>query len=258
VVTRTSRTYDHYCSLARALERVGDRWTLLILRDLLSGSRRFTDLADRLGGITPKTLSGRLRELVDDGIVEVDRQQGRREVRYRLTAIGEELAPAVEALTWWGLRNAHRPPLPGEPVHAEHLLKVFRLALSRMAPPGRAVRWRFEISDDRDYTLSYDLHDWLLTDGDDRLDPVDLVVRGHSSDWAHYFLATSDDDRAQHRDRLALIGPVEEWKRFERLIRQVPDAVHDGSPQLPPPLRRSRPETDDTSRTPSTSRPAPV
>src|SRR6266516_3010570 len=53
-VTRNVRTYDHFCLTARALERVGDRWSLLVIRDLLTGPKRFTDLKDRLGGITPR------------------------------------------------------------------------------------------------------------------------------------------------------------------------------------------------------------
>ena len=75
-VTRNVRTYDHFCLTARALERVGDRWSLLVIRDLLTGAKRFTDLMDRLGGITPKTLSQRLRELEDAGIVTADREPG--------------------------------------------------------------------------------------------------------------------------------------------------------------------------------------
>ena len=51
---RNVRTYDHFCLVARALERVGDRWSLLVIRDLLAGPKRFTDLIDRLGGITPR------------------------------------------------------------------------------------------------------------------------------------------------------------------------------------------------------------
>ena len=66
-VTRNVRTYDHFCLTARALERVGDRWSLLVIRDLLTGPKRFTDLTGRLGGITPKTLSQRLRELETPG-----------------------------------------------------------------------------------------------------------------------------------------------------------------------------------------------
>ena len=122
-MTRNVRTYDHFCLTARALERVGDRWSLLVIRDLLTGAKRFTDLMDRLGGITPKTLSQRLRELQDTGIVTADREPGRREVWYRLTPAGADLGPVIDTLNWWGLRHAWRWPLPGEPLHAEHLLR---------------------------------------------------------------------------------------------------------------------------------------
>ena len=113
-MTRNVRTYDHFCLTARALERVGDRWSLLVIRDLLTGTKRFTDLMDRLGGITPKTLSQRLRELEDAGIVAADREPGRREVWYRLTPAGADLGPVLGALGRWGLQHAWRRPLPGE------------------------------------------------------------------------------------------------------------------------------------------------
>ena len=109
-VTRNVRTYDHFCLTARALERVGDRWSLLVIRDLLTGAKRFTDLMDRLGGITPKTLSQRLRELEDAGILTADREPGRREVWYRLTPAGADLGPVLGALGRWGLQHAWRRP----------------------------------------------------------------------------------------------------------------------------------------------------
>ena len=112
-VTRNVRTYDHFCLTARALERVGDRWSLLVIRDLLTGAKRFTDLMDRLGGITPKTLSQRLRELEDTGIVTADRKPGRREVWYRLTPAGADLGPVLDALGRWGLQHAWRRPQAG-------------------------------------------------------------------------------------------------------------------------------------------------
>jgi DNA-binding HxlR family transcriptional regulator len=80
-----SRTYGHFYLLAKALERVGDRWALLVVSDLLLGPKRFTELIERMDGITPKTLTRRLRDLEEDGLVEVDRQAGRREVWYGLT-----------------------------------------------------------------------------------------------------------------------------------------------------------------------------
>src|SRR5438552_19068377 len=105
-VTRNVRTYDHFCLTARALERVGDRWSLLVIRDLLSGAKRFTDLMDRLGGITPKTLSQRLRELQDAGLVTADREPGRREVWYRLTPAGAGLRSVIDPPSRWGPRHA--------------------------------------------------------------------------------------------------------------------------------------------------------
>ena len=81
-----------------------------MIRDLLTGPKRFTDLMDRLGGITPKTLSQRLRELEDAGIVAADREPGRREVWYRLTPAGADLRPVLDALSRWGLRHAWRGP----------------------------------------------------------------------------------------------------------------------------------------------------
>ena len=107
-MTRNVRTYGHVCAVARALERVGERWNLLVIRDLITGPKRFTDLMDRLGGITPKTLSQRLRELDEAGILAADREPGRREVWYRLTPAGADLEPVIDSLNWWGLRHAWR------------------------------------------------------------------------------------------------------------------------------------------------------
>jgi DNA-binding HxlR family transcriptional regulator len=87
------------CSLARTLEVVGERWTLLIVRDLFFGVRRFSDLQRHLD-IPRAVLSARLAALVEAGIVEPD--------PYRLTERGEELWPAVHALMQWGER--HRSP----------------------------------------------------------------------------------------------------------------------------------------------------
>src|SRR5215207_9247608 len=128
---RDARSYGHFCMLAKALERVGDRWTLLVVRDLRLGPKRFTDLMDRLAGITPKTLTQRLRDLEADGLVEVDRVPGRREVWYRLTPVGEDLGPALDELLLWGMRHIAEPPGPDEPIHPEHVLQALHLQLQR-------------------------------------------------------------------------------------------------------------------------------
>ena len=161
-MTRNVRTYDHFCLVARALERVGDRWSLLVIRDLLTGAKRFTDLMDRLGGITPKTLSQRLRELEDTGIVTADREPGRREVWYRLTPAGADLGPVIDGLSWWGLRHAWRWPQAGEPLHAEHLLRAVIQAIDLAADDHEPARWHFRL-DGADYLAESDGHHWSLT-----------------------------------------------------------------------------------------------
>lgn len=222
-MARTARTYDHFCSLARTLERIGDRWTLLVVRDLLGGPRRFTDLMARLGGITPKTLTQRLRALAEDGIVEVDREPGRREVWYRLTPAGAELAPAVASLTLWGLRHAGRPPLPGEAVHPEHLLQAVRMVLNRTPPPTDRPTWRFRFADDGEYTLGFDGQAWIVD-----LQPsdaaADLLIRTTTQAWTRYLLTSPDQRRAADQG-VEVEGTPAEILHFDEFLARFPKGV---------------------------------
>lgn len=108
------------CSVARATEVLGDRWTVLVLRDLFNGIRRFDDLAAHLG-IARNVLARRLAALADAGVVTRTpyREPGRRERHeYRLTAAGRDLRPVLLALTAWG--DVHRPDPQGPPLRFEH------------------------------------------------------------------------------------------------------------------------------------------
>src|SRR5690349_23336539 len=111
--SRSTRRYQHFCPAARALETIGERWSLLIVRDLLAGPRRFSDLRRSLTAITPKWLSARLRALEADGVVERE-AAGAREVWYRLTPKGQALEHVFDALLVWGLDHAVGRPRPGE------------------------------------------------------------------------------------------------------------------------------------------------
>src|ERR687893_2316172 len=95
--------YEQYCALARALDVAGDRWTLLLVRELAPGPRRFTDLVDGLPGISRKLLTERLRSLERDGLIA--RQElpppAARQV-YELTGDGHDLAHAMAPLIAWG------------------------------------------------------------------------------------------------------------------------------------------------------------
>ncbi|MFJ3777122.1 winged helix-turn-helix transcriptional regulator [Streptomyces sp. NPDC090075] len=97
------RSYDQYCSAARALDVVGDRWALLIVRELLAGPRRYTDLHADLPGVSTDVLASRLKELERDGITARRRLPPPGAVYvYELTARGRELLPVLQALGKWG------------------------------------------------------------------------------------------------------------------------------------------------------------
>jgi DNA-binding HxlR family transcriptional regulator len=102
------RTYAQYCPIVRAVEVVGERWTLLIVREMLTGVRRFNDIARGLPGLSRALLSRRLRQLVAAGLV------WKTDDGYELTAAGEDLRPLVFGLAEWGARHAFGDPRPEE------------------------------------------------------------------------------------------------------------------------------------------------
>jgi DNA-binding HxlR family transcriptional regulator len=99
------RSYDEYCALAKSLDVIGDRWTLLIVRELeLRGACRYTDLRNGLPGIATNLLADRLRELESEGLVA--REEAPPPIAttlFRLTARGAELRPVLESLVRWGM-----------------------------------------------------------------------------------------------------------------------------------------------------------
>jgi DNA-binding HxlR family transcriptional regulator len=107
--------YGQYCPVARATEILGERWTLLIIRDFLTGARHFNELVRGLPGISRALLVRRLDSLEKEGVIEkqeIDR--GRHNTEYRLTEAGEALAKVVESLLEWGARWAFGEPRPEE------------------------------------------------------------------------------------------------------------------------------------------------
>ena len=96
------KSYGQFCSMARALDLLGERWTLLIVRELLCGSRRFGEIQRGIPRISRTMLAARVRELADAGAIE--RLDGDGGPEYRLTPAGQELAGVVRELGTWGQR----------------------------------------------------------------------------------------------------------------------------------------------------------
>ncbi|HTW98480.1 MAG TPA: helix-turn-helix domain-containing protein [Acidimicrobiales bacterium] len=218
-MARGPRSYGHFCLLARTLERVGDRWVLLVVRDLAAGPRRFTDLQERLGGITPKTLSMRLRELEADGLVAVDRVAGRREVWYSLTEAGADLEPMIEDLLYWGLKHSLAPPQPGEPAHPEHILLALRIMLEREHVFVDGADWVLRLVDDGTYTMTGAAGRWSVAQG--ASDEPQVTITTTKAGWAE-FLCCLPDSRAAMTERVRVEGSPGAVATFMSTIAAFP------------------------------------
>ena len=138
-------TYGQFCSFARALDLLGERWTLLIVRELLCGSRRFNDVRRGIPRISRTMLSARLRALVDGGLIT--RSSGRNgTTTYELTDAGRQLAATVRELGTWGQRWLPRQ-LTREQLDADALLWDMRRRVRTEELPADPVVARIEFKD---------------------------------------------------------------------------------------------------------------
>jgi DNA-binding HxlR family transcriptional regulator/putative sterol carrier protein len=142
-----ARGYGQFCGLARALELVGGRWTLLIARELLTGPKRFTDLERGLPGIPTNVLTSRLRELEEAGLVERSLLERSSWVVYGLTSYGWELEEPVVRLGLWGSKSLGKPTR-GDFLSRNALALALRGALQADKAKGRDVAVQIRVGDD--------------------------------------------------------------------------------------------------------------
>lgn len=143
------RTYNQYCATARTLDLVGERWTLLLIRELLTGPKRFTDLQAALRGLGTGLLAARLRHLEEHGLAtKVTLPPPARTAAYALTEAGQELAPAVLALARWGLKWAMDDRRATETFHPGWALLGLRACFDAEAAAGLHAVYEFRIDDE--------------------------------------------------------------------------------------------------------------
>ena len=155
--------YGQYCPTARAVEILGDRWTLLIVRDLLFGAQHFNELERGLPGIPKALLTERLRRLQQVGAIVRQSEPGSRRTCYQLTPAGWELYPVIESLTRWGAKWAFGVPEPSE-LNPVLLLWWMRDLTKREELPEQRVVVEFNFRQTRPKRF------WLV------LDPNDVSV----------------------------------------------------------------------------------
>jgi DNA-binding HxlR family transcriptional regulator len=168
-----ARSYAQLCGVASALDVVGDRWAMLIARDLLLGPLRFGDLVEGLPGIGTNTLTTRLKQLEEAGVIERRSQPlPDRGTAYELTPYGHELGPILMALGRWGTKSMHR--LPAEVNARSRWLVAAMLAFhdgSRSV--AEPITWELRL-DDGAYTVQAEANAFTVRAG--APDRADLTV----------------------------------------------------------------------------------
>ena len=164
--------YGQFCPVAKATELIGEKWTMLILRELLLGTTRFNDFQRAMSRMSPTLLAKRLRHLEECGIIIRKKLSGQKGYEYRLTAAGKELSPLIEIVAVWGMRCA-RGQLTNDELDVEFLMQELQRRLqTEHLPDGETVICLIfnELTKHKTW--------WLLVDGD----VVDLCTEDPGKD----------------------------------------------------------------------------
>jgi DNA-binding HxlR family transcriptional regulator len=203
------RNYGQYCPIARASEILAERWTPIILRNLLNGCSTFTEIADGAPGIPRSLLASRLRELERAGIVFSAANESGRGSRYHLTEAGRDLEEFLRALGTWGARWLELTPEHADPYVVLWAWSHWYVERERL--PDRRVVVRFEFADQPLSSRWF----WLVLDGEQsevcRLDPgygVDLLVEAESTALAQWHLGRLTWQEAIRGGRIRVSGPL--------------------------------------------------
>jgi DNA-binding HxlR family transcriptional regulator len=148
--------YGQFCPIAKASEILGERWTILIVRELLIGSTRFTELQRALSQISPTLLTKRLNQLQDAGLLVRKKMPEQRRSEYYLTPAGRELMPVVLGLGEWGMKWA-RGQMSDDELDVELLMHDFSRRIDETQLPGGRTVIKFTLTG-----LTQFAHWWIV------------------------------------------------------------------------------------------------
>lgn len=224
--------YGQFCPVAKAAEIVTTRWTPLVLRELVSGSRRFNEIHRGVPLMSRALLSKRLRDLERSGIVERATPEGARTAEYRLTRSGEELKPIVVALGIWGQRWVESA-LKSQDWDAGVLMWDIRRRIDLAAMPAGRTVLQFEFADAAAEMRVW----WLVIDGSEvdlcQSDPgheVDLYVSTDVPTMARVWIGKESLSDALESDRIMLTGDaalrksIADWLQLSVVVEAIGEA----------------------------------
>jgi DNA-binding HxlR family transcriptional regulator len=198
------KSYSQYCPVAHALDLVGERWSLLIVRELIHGPHRYTDLVEALPGIGTNILAARLRELEAGGVVAKRKLPPPTPATvYELTPSGRRLHRVLHELARWGAASIGPPPPGATDANHGWLEEALRMAICLSAPPGRYV---FRVGDEEASIVDGEASAGAVAD-------PDVVVTAEPTGFYHLFV---DGERS---DAVVVEGDEEAFERFLEATR---------------------------------------
>jgi DNA-binding HxlR family transcriptional regulator len=195
VPPRKRHPYDQWSPDARALDLVGDKWTLLIVRDLAAGPRRFVELQRVLPGISTEQLRSRLNRMVADGMLTRKRyREVPPRVDYALTERARDLMPVIGELARWGYEWAWSSPRESEAVQVS---AIFRLAPGLASPNGTRGTVQATIQDGEccSYTFTFSPDGLIVEEGETK--QPDARVEASTEAWVNAFSPDRDRGRLE-------------------------------------------------------------
>lgn len=207
-----TRSYQQYCPLARALDVIGDRWTLLVLRELLFSPKRFTDLQQRLEGIAPNLLSRRLKELEAAGLIERRALPPPAAAQlYDLTDKGRALEDALFELARWGVQFLGSFQ-GGEAFQTEWLLPVLEEMADRDAARGVHEIYEVHLGDTTFWVKVADGEVTVRPGG--APEPPDLTIRTDLDTFMAVGFGTMSPEEAVASGRSVVTGDLATARRM--------------------------------------------
>ena len=216
---KVKRSYHQFCPLARSLDLLGDRWTLLLVRELLLGPKRYSDLLEALPGIGTNLLASRLKELTAAGLArrsELPRPAAA--TVYELTDRGRDLEPAVLELARWGMELLDSPRA-GDTFRPGWLLLSLRASFRPHLAAGVHETYELRVGDD---VLHVRVDDGDMTAGDGPADAPDVVVRPAPHDFVALGTGAVEAEEAVGQGRVELEGDPAALRRMVALLAPRP------------------------------------
>jgi DNA-binding HxlR family transcriptional regulator len=227
--------YGQFCPVAKATEILGERWTILIIRELLLGTTRFTELQRALSQISPTLLTKRLNQLQDAGLLVRKKLPEQRRTEYHLTPAGRELMPVVAGLGEWGMKWA-RGQMNEDELDVELLMHDFSRRIDETQLPGGRTVIKFSFSG-----LSQFAHWWLVLEENGERElcvnnpgkEVDIELRSDLRTMTEIWAGDTEIRTVKNSGKLTLTGnpglirTVSSWLRIGLFanVRPHPDSL---------------------------------